>query len=155
MEVKLYSMSCEKNVVNKASHITLVDTLQGTLREECSLLTPSIVIEIPSTALYNINSFNYIYITEFNRYYYIKDVSSVRESLWRINLDIDVLYTYKDKILLHSALIDRQENTYNDMLVDDKVCVSSDYDFEVIEIDNSVFTDATSDESYLLTVCNA
>ena len=81
----------------------------GTLREECSILTPSFII---STAD-DITQFNYAYIPEFKRYYFITDITSVREGVWRITLRCDVLMSYADSILNMSGIVLRQEEAYN------------------------------------------
>ena len=42
--------------------------------------------------------FNYCYITELKRYYFIKRVDFIRYSYYRVILEIDVLKTYETEI---------------------------------------------------------
>lgn len=86
----------------------------GTLREECSILSPSFVIATDA----DLTQYNYAYIEAYSRYYFITDITSVREGLWRISLRCDVLMTYADEILQQTAIISRQENLFNTYLPD-------------------------------------
>lgn len=78
-------------------------TLEGTLREESSIVDPVILVECsnPITA-------NYAYIEAFHRYYFIRDISAFRSykdenenmhNLWRITMHTDVLKTFAEGIL--------------------------------------------------------
>lgn len=108
MTITLYSNISEYNAVNKS--ITELTTLTGTLREESSIIDP--VITISDIDSY-IGSMNYAYIPEFNRYYFITNVESVRNNLWRVSFHVDVLYTYREQIKSNSAIIERNENEYD------------------------------------------
>ena len=46
---------------------------------------------------------------EFGRYYFITDIASIRTSLWRISLAVDVLESFKDDILQQRAIIGKQQ----------------------------------------------
>lgn len=89
--------------------------LSGILREESSIIDPVILIEDLDDFL---PEMNYAYIQEFNRYYYITGIESVRTGLWRVSFHVDVLYTYKDAIRENSGIIERNENLYDLQLND-------------------------------------
>ena len=108
MTIILYQNTSELNAVDKT--ISELATISGTLREQSSIINP--VINISNIENY-VDSANYAYITEFNRYYFITNIDSVRENLWRISLHVDVLYTYRDEIRANSAIIERNENEYD------------------------------------------
>ena len=93
------------------------------LKDDTSILNPK--IKIYSTS--NLSGFNYMYISEFGRYYYINDISSPRNNEWDISAHVDVLETYKDAILTNSAVIRRQESQYN-LYLDDPDFMSYNYD---------------------------
>ena len=109
MVIDLYINSSENNRVNKA----LWDKfeLKGTLRGETNVINPEILIEHP-----NPTGYNYAYIPEFQRYYFIKDITSVRNGLWRARLTVDVLETYKTQIKQMPVIIDKQQNKGNSNL---------------------------------------
>ena len=108
MTIDLYKNSSEVNKVDK--DLELLAELTGTLKEETSIINPVILIsDIDSY----ISSMNYAYITEFNRYYFITNIESVRNNLWRVSFHVDVLYTYKNNIRENFAIVERNENEYD------------------------------------------
>lgn len=108
MTLTLYDNSSERNAVDKT--IAEVLTLNGTLRDESSVIDPIITIELQSDALININ---YAHIPEFGRYYFINNITSIRAGLWRLDMHVDVLMSYADGIKNNSAIIQRNENEYD------------------------------------------
>lgn len=108
MNIVLYSNASEINAVDKT--LTELTTLTGTLREQSSIIDP--IITISDIDEY-IGSMNYAYIPEFNRYYFITNVESVRKNLWKVSFHVDVLFTYRDAIRANSAIIERNENEYD------------------------------------------
>lgn len=113
--LNFYQNTAESNRVDKTSFLTSVGSISGALREQCSLISPVLTIEYPK-----VPDFNYVYIEAFGRYYFVTGVVSVRYNLWEISLECDVLMTYKDKLLECEAFIDRNENTYNPKLTDNR-----------------------------------
>lgn len=134
IDIILYKNSAEVNRVDKTTYLVDVDALTGVFREECSMQRPSVLIntlEIPS--------FNYVYIPAFNRYYYVTSITSVSYGLWRVELNCDVLMSFKDKIKTLPALIGRQENDYNNYLVDNEIPTEKTPQITVIDIPSSAF----------------
>lgn len=108
MTIVLYQNLSEYNALDK--NLTELISLSGTLREQSSIIDP--VINISDIDNY-IGSANYAYIPEFNRYYFITNIDSIRENLWRLSFHVDVLYTYREQIRENSAIIERNENEYD------------------------------------------
>lgn len=104
MQIILYNNSSERNMINK----TLLDAviLDGTLRSDSNIKNPSIMIY----AVNPINK-NYVYIPDFNRYYFINEIVSVRTNVWNIVLTCDVLMSFKNDILNSYAVIDHTQET--------------------------------------------
>lgn len=105
--IKLYKYNSPNYYINK--DLIDVGSYDGTFRNEVSVLEP--VFEIESTE--NLANANYCYIADLHRYYYVTNVVAVTDKLWRIYCHVDVLMTYKPKILDHEAIIARQENQWN------------------------------------------
>lgn len=140
MTIELYKNNSDKNYIDK--YITLVTTLTGTLRDSCDIVNPVIMIE------YNtVIDFNYVFITEFNRYYYLVSATVDRNNMWTISLRCDVLMSFKTKIKLLNVLIKRTSDSrfINPLLVDSNAvkltektiteyeCDISNADFEFFE----------------------
>lgn len=98
MNIILYTTGSERNMINKVLENDLV--LTGSLRDESSVVNPSFVIEH-----INPSSYNYCYIEEFGRYYFINEIVSVRTNLWRISCSVDVLMSYRPQILALDVII--------------------------------------------------
>ena len=62
---------------------------------------------------------NYAFIPDFNRYYFITDITAVGRNLWMISMSVDVLMSYYGDILNLSAFIARNRNLFNAFVVDD------------------------------------
>ena len=92
MDIILYQTTSERERINKDLSSSL--TLSGALRGECSVTNPSFNIEVT-----NPSDYNYCYIQDFGRYYYITNIVSVRTNIWRIDCNVDVLMSFKDAIL--------------------------------------------------------
>lgn len=130
MNIKFYYNSSEKNKIGKSLSKTL--SLTGNLHEECSVTNPVILVEVESLINYN-----YCYIEEFKRYYFINDVVSVRNNLWRVSLKCDVLESFKKDILNLSCIVDKQQNqSYNNYIDDGSYINRADSFVEIANYQN-------------------
>ena len=111
--VNLYKNTAENNRVDKTNFLTSVGEVSGYLREETSIVNPVILIQYDKVI-----DFNYIYISTFNRYYFVTEVTSFRTNLWRLTLKCDVLMSYKDTILDYSCYISRNEYDFDNYIED-------------------------------------
>ena len=105
--VTLYNYSGEKNLMDKGSLLTAVFTADIVIKDTCDLLNPAIYLNT-STDIKDCN-----YMSMLGRYYYIIEKTLVEGNLYIIKAHEDVLYTYKNAILAHEAIIARQQSTYN------------------------------------------
>lgn len=124
--ISLFKTNSENNRVVK----TLTDEkqLSGELRNQTSVLNPSIRIESAD----NISTYNYAYISEFGRYYYITDIVSVRTNCWVVSLRCDVLMSYKDEIKTITGVVVRQESNPNKLLVDRLEKLQSNKEIDIL-----------------------
>lgn len=114
MNISLYTNTSDKNHMDK--NITQMgSTISGTLREDCSITDP--VIKIAHITDFNIAKCNYAYIPEFGRYYYINDIVCVGK-LYELHMHVDVLMSFRGQIRGNSAVIARNESSYNLYLAD-------------------------------------
>lgn len=132
--LELYQNTAENNRVNKTNYINLVNTIYGVIREESSITDVSLTIEYDKFI-----DFNYIYIKEFNRYYFVNDVTMVRYNLYNLSLSVDVLMTYRWDIIDLRAFVDRNEFEYNPNVVDKNRVIELGYDIQVDNVSNELF----------------
>lgn len=102
MNILLYKTTNANNDLNK----TISDKVElvGTLREASSIIVPSILIQS------NPIGYNYAYIPEFGRYYYIKNITAFRKGAYIVDLKCDVLMTFREEILNMSGIVSRLTN---------------------------------------------
>lgn len=115
MELQIYNNNSNTNVLNK--NITLVSTLDFSLKIDNSILQPVLILK-------NYSRGNYCYIEKFKRYYYITDIKLLTGGLYQLQLDIDVLMTYKDIIMNNPITTSKIVKIVND------VDFSTLYDFK-------------------------
>lgn len=98
MVIDLYITGSEKNAIfkNLQNEIELV----GSLRDESSVINPVFILEATNPTAYN-----YCFIPDFNRYYFITNIESVRTNLWRIHCAVDVLMSYQTQILNLNVIV--------------------------------------------------
>lgn len=113
MTITLYYNSSPPNFVNKT--IVEVESMEGTLRSPTSIIDPVVILERNSPM-----GFNYVYIPEFRRYYYVSGISSESNNLIAVAMHVDVLMTFKTEIANMNAIVKRQENQYN-LYLDDGI----------------------------------
>lgn len=116
--IELYKNSSPRNSFYPS--LSKIRDISGTLRDECSLLNPRILMRINDVG--DLKNVNYMYIPEFGRYYYITDIVSVRNTEILVSGHVDVLSTYRKEILANDAIIGRSgvSNTYYNTYLEDK-----------------------------------
>lgn len=103
--ISLFKTASENNRVVKV--LTDEKQLSGELRNQTSVLNPSIRIESAD----NIAGYNYCYISEFGRYYYITDIVSASTKCWVVSLRCDVLMSYRDEIQGLNVILNNTQET--------------------------------------------
>jgi hypothetical protein len=117
-----YYNSSESNRLDK----TLSQQFEAacTFRNSVSVLNPVIELEMDE-----LPKINYVYLVALHRYYYVTDITIIRNRLYALHLAVDVLMSYKDEILNLNPIIERQENYYNNLLVNDHVITQLKYNY--------------------------
>ena len=134
MEIRLCNNNSEKNKINKS--LTAGITLSGALRNSSNVVTPTIIIDIENPTIYN-----YAYIPEFKRYYFITDYISVRTGIWQINLKSDVLMSFKDSILASRVLVNNSESSGSSYLSGENWVTSCKTKTDIVSFSNGLLSD--------------
>jgi len=98
----------ENNRVTKS--LTTIATLSGSLKENTSIINPSILIK---SAMAQITQANYFLIPAFGRAYFLRDVISRTSGLVEIQGHVDVLSSFASQIKSNRAVITAQEKDWN------------------------------------------
>lgn len=111
--VTFYKSSAENERVDKTDYLS--DALTKNLEGVYNIDVEQPILRISSFSPIN---YNYCYIQEFNRYYFI-DKKNYNQGIWELQLDEDVLMSFLDDIYKQKAIISKQESDpinkyYND-----------------------------------------
>ena len=111
----LYRQNSANNVVTKS--LTLKAIIQGKFNIPVGL--KNINLDLEGT-LIDFDTFNYVYIPLFERYYYVNSVQLVTDKIVRYVLGEDVLMSWSTLIKTQNAFITRQASASNKKLVDNR-----------------------------------
>lgn len=114
MTIKLYVNTSDPKAVDKI----LVSELDvsGTARDPIDIVNP--VIDIEGDIVSTIGQYNYIYIPDFARYYFINSITGDNYGLSTLYCRADILSSCKQWLRARTATITRNEKLYNSYLND-------------------------------------
>lgn len=162
MIIKPYNNTAEPNRLDKRTFLTEYPQFEGTLRDDTSIINP--IIEVERNDIQDIININYIYIDAFKRYYFVTDIIVTNMGLWEIHLKVDVLMSFRTKLILLDGFVERCEDeihwnkflpdsevpTQNNEIVD--VVVRNPQQYNVPAFKSSSFNARDNEYNYLLIV---
>lgn len=123
MNIILYKLKDEVNDVKKTRTLSGTGlTLTGALRASTSKLTPYVEI---SQDINDLNDYNYAYIVDFKRYYFLSNPVSIRNGLTGYSLKVDVLTSFLTQSNLgnlEGTVIRTAKSGKYSWLIPDKLC---------------------------------
>lgn len=121
MELKLYKTVSSNNEINKILTDELVFDVN--FKKRTDILSP----EIPIHSEIDLVKYNYAYIEQFERYYFIEEIEPKPNKIYRIRLRVDVIESFKDDILnADSRITGSQELDYTNQSVDSDIRKETD-----------------------------
>lgn len=116
MTITFYNNSSDIRVLNKS--ITQVgEPLTVQLTEEATVEDPSFKLTINNSLI----NCNYLYVSEWNAFYYIRNREILNGNELVLNCHIDVLMTFKSAILNSDIIAERSASNNNGFIVDNLV----------------------------------
>lgn len=114
MQITTYRNASEEHVLNK--QLTPVNSnINAMFKDDTNMVNPTIII----SSLLSKN-FNYVYISDTNRYYYVTDMTYSQQRTL-ITLAVDVLMSFKDEIKNLTVIANRSSSYYNVYQRDDTI----------------------------------
>lgn len=127
--ITFYKSTAEPNRVNKSAYLTDAITLStGQFRESANKMTCSLRVQHTGA----LNGYNYVYISDFSRYYFVTEHTIERTGVHRFELKTDVLFTNKTDILATEAIIARNQSEFDTRLIDDRL------KFQALKVVNTI-----------------
>ena len=139
MNIKLYRYLGERNKIDKSGDLVFVLQTSGEFKGEVSILAPTLVLALPIDEAENITdengnriadmvlssgegarvlNFNYFYVEEFRRYYYLTGLAVSSNRIAFVSGEVDPLYSFASSIKANSAMIERNEFLYDPLQED-------------------------------------
>jgi hypothetical protein len=126
MDLKLYYNSSDNRCIKK--NITDEFLISGTLRESTSIVNPEITVVSAEPLRYN-----YCYISSLRRYYYITNVISIKNGVWKLIMQVDPLMSFKSDILALKVVVSKQSLvSIGDEYIDDGTLVTDNVMFKTV-----------------------
>lgn len=100
--IKTFIYDGKPNAVNKTLQAN--EEYTGVLNATFNVLTPVVRFRTRTPV-----SFNYVFIESLNRYYFVSELNQDGD-ICTVHLHVDVLQTYKEKILASSATLTKGTN---------------------------------------------
>lgn len=101
--INFYSYNGHPNTVNKQlGEFTAID---GDLRQTFDVLRPTVTLR-----KHHLPTFNYCYIPDLGRYYFVDRVSFEGNNAYELALRVDVLKTYETQILAATGRVSESDN---------------------------------------------
>lgn len=113
MTVKFYKMTSTSNTINKKK--TQIQESDCQLYDETDILNPSLLMKYNK----NLLSSNYIYIEEFERFYFINNIDIMDGNRIVVRCHVDVLDSYWNIIKETQQHIIRNSEQFNLYMKDD------------------------------------
>lgn len=115
MNIKLCSSVSEIVAINK--DVSIIDNVSATIKGALSVENPVLILQYKSDIQSKVN---YVYIPEYNRYYFVTDIINLTGGRYELHCKVDVLMSFKDYILNLSCIVDKQSSKDNaNMYLDD------------------------------------
>ena len=126
MTVIFYKYDGIKNKINKtlSSGLTVNDVI---IQNDFDITNFDLLIKNSS---FNIE-YNYCFIPDFNRYYFIESIEKMNGSIYKIRITVDVLKSFSSQIENINAIITKSENPDDNFVDCEK---SENYTSEVINL---------------------
>ena len=135
MTIKTYRFLGDSRKVDKT--ITSVSTYSNAaIVGDMSIHTPTISLQLDSFT--DVINFNYIYIPELRRYYYVVDSTIREDGFVQLQCKVDVLKSFKNDILASTQYIDRQQNKCTYQLPDGMYNIKSNRNLTIKNFGNVI-----------------
>lgn len=152
LNVTLYEFKKRENSTKRPDASVTQKTHEARLKAPTSLLHP--VLTFDFTLKGNPSYYNYAYISDFgNRYYYIRDWTVEDGHIWRAQLDVDPLASWKNSIGESTQYVLRSSSSYDGGVTDTLYPAKNAVTTALSTLENP-FTLDLSEGSYVVGIVN-
>lgn len=136
MKVTFYTCENDRRKMNKS--LTEVKSFSDVkLKDNQSIIEPHIILK----TFEEFNTVNMVYISDFDRYYFIKDKITVTGGMIEFVCHSDVLYNTRSEMMEQYCVVGRSTTGGSSYIVDDKAVIDSRPKYTVIPFSEDVFSE--------------
>lgn len=117
MNLYLYKNLLDKRYLDKTSGLTQLSNMSAQLLDNTSYTDPTFEVSYSPVWKWC----NYVYSSDLERYYYINNVEAATGNRLLIHCHVDVLMSYKDKLMDKMIVVKRSTNHKNYYLEDEQL----------------------------------
>lgn len=125
MKIRLYTFYKRENSTSRPE--SEGHEYECTLKSDTSIVHPSVIIDYADQEDPKPHLFNYAYIPDFRRWYFVGDTKVLRGVIWEYSLQCDILATYRDTISVSYLYLLRCSRDYDGDIVDSYYPVKTSY----------------------------
>lgn len=152
--ITLYKISCDRKQIDKSKSWDKIVDITETLivKQPSSILNPVITLALSTIGAKNYAAVNYSYVPDWGRYYFVDDITLENNGILTLTLSVDVLMSYKDKILSSQQFIARAESLNSALYIDSERPIQANKKISVPDsVVLGIFPESTGN-NYVLTV---
>ena len=111
--IDLYNVSDDNEKIDKTLG-TAKEFTSSTIKEQTDVT--NITLRIQTTD--NLSGYNYAYVSEYGRYYFIDKIETTPTGYWVLSCRCDVLMSFRTQLLELKGTVTRSESLFNGYLMD-------------------------------------
>ena len=135
LKMILMDYTLESNRLVKDDGLFFVKEVEGTFKEECDLINPSITLELDEFP----HRINYVYISLIDKFYFVDNINIIYNKLYEFNLTEDVLMSFQSEIKNQEVFVERNEFEYNEDFPDTELTPVNGVDIDEVIVSNELF----------------
>lgn len=145
MKITIGQTSEDRRVLNKTFSGTEITVA---IMRPCDILNPIFILD------YNVNwlTCNYLYCPDFNRYYFINNLTVNTAQRIELSCSVDVLMTYRNQINNITCNVVRNENLRTPYIADSNKPLTTKTQTQTYVFDKNPFVAADGYTDYVLSV---
>ena len=146
MNIEFYTFDKKYNSTKRPT-LNSGTTYDCYLKTSSSIISPTIELNIGLTV--NPSAFNYAYISDYGRYYWVSEWTFANSS-WFASLNVDVLASWKPYIGDTNMYVYRSSADYNGYLIDTKYPTQTGFTLETVDLNQGTPITQFSDGCYVV-----
>lgn len=139
MQIDCYNNYSANNVVTK--DIRYLKSYNVNMKENTDMLNPTFIVK---ESMSNVANINYLYCSQFRRYYYVISCECGVGGVLLIHCKSDPLMSFQNEIRTCGAMVTRQQNIKDMDIVDPKLLIKAPHQIYTQNFSNTPFNNSAN-----------